>query len=398
MFIYFFFVRLAALLGHKKARRLVAGQKRAFEDLKTLGGAPVVWFHAASVGEFEQARPVIEHLRREQPKCRILLTFFSPSGYELRKNYNLVDKVTYLPFATKRNAERFLKTVNVEKAIFVKYEFWPAYLNALKRHDIPTYLISAIFRPGQLFFLPWGKPYLRLLTCFRHIFVQDEASQQLLSRYGIHDVTVAGDTRFDRVCEVKEQAKDLPLVEGFVAGAERVLVAGSTWRPDEQMLARYIAERPNTKLVLVPHEIDADHLHHIFQYFEGRYIRYTEAKPRDLDKCRVLLVDTIGVLSSIYRYGHVAYIGGGFGEGIHNTLEAAVYGMPVIFGPKWQKFREAHGLLQADAARTISNYTELTNALDEAFLRQNEMGHKAAEYVESECGATKQIVHEIFNL
>lgn len=397
MYMYFFLVRLAALLGHKKAKKLVAGQKRALDELKTLGGSPVVWFHAASVGEFEQARPVIERLRQEQPDRRILLTFFSPSGYELRKNYDLVDKVVYLPFATKRNAERFLKTVNIQLAIFIKYEFWPAYLHALKRHHVPTYLISAIFRPGQLFFLPWGKPYLRLLTCFEHIFVQDDASRQLLNKHGICNVDVAGDTRFDRVSEVRGHAKDLPIVEGFTAGAERVLVAGSTWCPDEQLLARYIAERPNTKLVLVPHEIDAEHLHHIFQFFEGRYVRYSEATPMSLDKCRVLLVDTIGVLSSIYRYGHVAYIGGGFGEGIHNTLEAAVYGMPVVFGPKWKKFREARGLLQSGAARTVRNYTELTNALDEAFLRRHEMGQKAAEYVQSECGATSRIFHAIFN-
>lgn len=398
MYVYFLLLRLAALFGHKKAKKLVSGQARALDELKTLGDGPVVWFHAASVGEFEQARPVIEHLRREQPGRRILLTFFSPSGYELRKNYDLVDKVVYLPFATKRNAERFLKTVNVELAVFVKYEFWPAYLHALKRHHVPTYLISAIFRPGQLFFLPWGKPYLRLLTCFTHIFVQDEPSRQLLLKHHITPVEVVGDTRFDRVTEVREHAKDLPVVEGFTAGAERVLVAGSTWCPDEQLLARYIAERPGTKLVLVPHEIDAEHLHHIFRFFEGRYVRYSEATPMNIGTCRVLLVDTIGVLSSIYRYGHVAYIGGGFGEGIHNTLEAAVYGMPVVFGPKWKKFREARGLLNADAARTVHNYAELANALDEAFLRRNEMGQNAANYVQAECGATRRILQAVFHL
>lgn len=397
MHLYFFLVRLAALLGHEKAKKLVAGQRCTFDDLKPLQGTNVVWIHAASVGEFEQARPIIERLKKEKPEQKILLTFFSPSGYELRKDYPYVDKVVYLPFATERNAERFLQSVHVELAIFVKYEFWPAYLKALQRHHIPTYLISAIFRPGQLFFLPWGKGYLKLLTCFTHIFVQDEASRQLLVSHAIREVEVAGDTRFDRVEEVMTHAKDLPLVQAFVEGAERVLVAGSTWPIDEQLLSRYIAERPNTRLVLVPHEIGAEHLHQIFQYFEGRYVRYSEATSTNIHHCSVLLVDTIGVLSSIYRYGQVAYIGGGFGEGIHNTLEAAVYGMPVVFGKKWKKFREARGLLTAGAARTVRNYDELVAALDEAFLRQTEMGRKASDYVQSERGATHRIYSALFD-
>ena len=396
MYMYFFLVRLAALLGHKKAKKLVAGQKRALDELKTLGGSPVVWFHAASVGEFEQARPVIERLRQEQPDRCILLTFFSPSGYELRKNYDLVDKVVYLPFATKRNAERFLKNVNVQLAIFVKYEFWPAYLHALKHHHVPTYLISAIFRPGQLFFLPWGKPYLRLLTCFQHIFVQDDASRLLLNKHGISNVDVAGDTRFDRVSEVKERAKDLPIVEGFTAGAERVLVAGSTWCPDEQLLARYIAERPNTKLVLVPHEIHDKHLHEIFQIFHGRYVRFTEATPLNITHCQTLLIDTIGMLSSIYQYGQVAYIGGGFGVGIHNTIEAAVYGIPVLFGPNYRHFREALGLIQAGAGFSVKNYSEFEVQMDNALSAHEALGRKAREYVESELGATEKIYSELF--
>jgi 3-deoxy-D-manno-octulosonic-acid transferase len=219
----------------------------------------------------------------------------------------------------------------------------------------------------------------------------------LLQKHGVTHVTVAGDTRFDRVVEVKNAAKDLPIVEGFIAGAERVIIAGSTWQIDEQFLARYLAERRDIKLVLVPHEIDTKHLHQIFQYFEGRYVRYTEATPMSLSKCRILLVDTIGVLSSIYRYGHVAYIGGGFGVSIHNTLEAAVYGMPVVFGPTWKKFREAHGLLAAGAAITVKNYREFAAALDTAFATQVAMGAAAARYVNSECGATEIIYNEIFN-
>ena len=399
MNIYFWILRLAALLGHKKARKLVKGQARALAELRewaaTLGGSQVLWFHAASVGEFEQARPIIERLHSELPFRKVLLTFFSPSGYELRKNYPLVDKVTYLPFATRRNARKMLEILPLEAAVMVKYEFWPAYLKALKAKHIPTYLISAIFRPGQLFFLPWGKMYLKLLHAFEHIFVQDQSSSDLLQRYGVKEVTVAGDTRFDRVTEVRKQAKDLPVVDGFVAGAPRVVVAGSTWQRDEQYLARYMAEREDVKLVLVPHEIDSAHLHEIFQYFEGRYVRYTEATPQNVNKCRVLLVDTIGVLSSIYRYGHVAYIGGGFGVSIHNTLEAAVYGMPVVFGPTWKKFREAHGLLAAGAAITVKNYREFADALDRAFDNQSIMGQRANDYVQSECGATDKILKQL---
>ena len=397
---YFWILRLAALFGHKKARKLVQGQSRSLVEVQewvtTLGGKKVVWVHVASVGEFEQARPILERLHREQPQRKVLLTFFSPSGYELRKDYPLVDKVVYLPFATRRNAKKWLSILPLDIAVFVKYEFWPAYLKMLKRHEVATYLISAIFRPGQLFFMPWGWFYRRLLHCFEHIFVQDQNSAKLLQKYGVDHVTVAGDTRFDRVVEVKNAAKDLPIVEGFVAGAEHVIIAGSSWPKDEQLLARYMKEHEDVKLVLVPHEIDENHLHQIFQYFEGRYVRYTEATPMSLDKCRVLLVDTIGVLSSIYRYGHVAYIGGGFGVSIHNTLEAAVYGMPVVFGPTWKKFREAHGLLAAGAAITVKNYREFAAALDTAFATQTAMGIAAAEYVNSECGATETIYNEIF--
>lgn len=400
MNLYFWILRLAALFGHRKAKKLVAGQAEAITELQewraTICGMPVLWIHVASVGEFEQARPLIERLHRELPFRKVLLTFFSPSGYELRKNYQLVDKVLYLPFATRRNAKKWLEVLAPEMAVFVKYEFWPAYLKALKKNNVPTYLISAIFRPKQLFFKPWGKAYLKLLYTFKHIFVQDSSSADLLQQHGIANVTVTGDTRFDRVVEVRKMAKDLPIVDGFVAGAERVIVAGSTWPAEEQMFARYVAEHEDVRLVLVPHEIHSDHLHQIFQYFEGRYVRYTEATAASVDKCRVLLVDTIGLLSSIYRYGHVAYIGGGFGAGIHNTLEAAVYGMPVVFGPKWQKFREARGLLNAGAAKSVKNYREFAAALDSAFENQQAMGQAATNYVNSELGATEKIYQEIF--
>ena len=401
MNIYFWIVRLGALFGHRKAKALVRGQKHALNHAQqwcaTLNEHKVIWIHVASVGEFEQVRPIIERLRQEQPHRKILLTFFSPSGYEARKDYPMVDKVLYLPFATVRNAKKWMRTLPLEMAIFVKYEFWPSYLKQLKKHNIPTYLISAIFRPNQLFFRPWGWGYRRLLSCFSHIFVQDLDSQQLLAKYNIHSVTIAGDTRFDRVIEIKNQQKQLPVLEGFTTEADKVLIAGSTWPQDEQFLARYLAEHEDIKLVLAPHEINPSHLHQIFQLLEGRYIRYTEATPLNIDKCRVLVVDTIGTLSSIYRYGHVAYIGGGFGVSIHNTLEAAVYGIPVVFGPKWQKFREAKGLLQAQAALSVSNYKEFANALDTAFATQEMMGERAAQYVQSESGATNIIYNALFH-
>jgi 3-deoxy-D-manno-octulosonic-acid transferase len=400
MNIYFWILRLAALFGHHKAKLLVRGQKTSIKTIRqwaeTLGDARVVWIHVASVGEFEQVRPIIERVRKNQPKRKLLLTFFSPSGYEVRKDYPLVDKVLYLPFATRRNAKKWVKYLPLEMAIFVKYEFWPAYLKRLKKQQVPTYLISAIFRRNQLFFKPWGRGYRRLLHCFNHIYVQDLASQQLLGKYKIKHATVAGDTRFDRVTEIKQQAKELPILEGFTLNAPKVIVAGSTWPVDEKYLVKYLATRPDIKLVLAPHEIHESHLHQIFQLFEGRYIRYTEATPLNIDKTRILVVDTIGLLSSIYRYGHVAYIGGGFGVSIHNTLEAAVYGMPVVFGPKWQKFREARGLLQAEAALTVRNYKEFEQALDTAFANQQKMGERANQYVQNECGATNIIYNELF--
>lgn len=416
MFIYFLIVRIAAWLGHRKAKLLVAGQARAIEELAEWGEKNVVWFHAASVGEFEQARPVIERLRKEQPEQKILLTFFSPSGYELRKNYAFVDKVVYLPFATRRNAHRLLDTVAPRMAVFVKYEFWPAYLRALKSRNIPTYLICGIFRPGQLFFRWYGWGYRRLLRCFTKLFVQDEQSLALLQRHALTNSAIVGDTRFDRVMAVSKEAKIIPLVETYVSSELycdaykfrnfsmsggrhwKVLVAGSTWPKDEELLARYVQEHEDVKLVLVPHEIGEDHLHWIFNRWQGQIVRYSQANRMNLASNRTLVVDAIGFLSSIYRYGQVAYVGGGFGVGIHNTLEPAVYGMPVLFGPNYAKFREARGLIAAGAARSVRNYSELEKAIDDAFERQSEIGAAAGNYCAAEMGATDSICRELFNI
>lgn len=398
MFIYFLLIRLAALLGHRKAQMMVRGQRAWQQQAEARDW---IWIHVSSVGEFEQARPLIEALRARDAAhpgahTPILLTFFSPSGYELRKNYDKADKIIYLPFATRRNARLFLDLYRPKMAVFVKYEFWPAYLRQLASRHIPTYLISAIFRPKQLFFLPWGRPYRRLLRCFTHLYVQDEASRALLQRYGIANTTVAGDTRFDRVARVAAEGKPIPLIEAFTNGCDKVIIAGSTWPQDEQLLVRYIDEHPDVKLVMAPHEIDEAHLRSIFQLFRGRYVRYTQADELNLRHTRVLLVDTIGMLSRIYRYGHVAYIGGGFGAGIHNTIEAAVYGMPVLFGPKYTHFREACALIEAGGGQSIHNYRTFAAAMDEMLLRHAELGIMSKGYVASELGATDKIM-EIFN-
>lgn len=373
-----------------------------------------VWIHAASVGEFEQARTLIERLRADGEQRKIVVTFFSPSGYEARKNYEQVDAVLYLPFATRRKAKRFLEALQPSMAIFVKYEFWPAYLKELKKRGIPTYSISAIFRPTQRFFHWYGRSSLRLLKCFTHIYVQDEASRRLLAEHGVHECSVAGDTRFDRVAEVKANGlmangERLLPIEQFVQGCERVIVAGSSWPKDEELLAQVMANDKWTngegcKLILVPHELDEKHLHTIFKQFEGKYVKYSaisgqmpeQSRRNILQRANVLLIDTIGLLSSIYRFGQVAYIGGGFGVGIHNTIEAAVYGVPVVFGPNYHHFREAQGLIDAGAARSIKNYSELEAALTTALDQHETIGAKAAEYVQSELGATEKIYRDIF--
>ena len=407
MFFYFLIVRIAAFFGHTKARALVRGQRATLDkehiaQMQSLQGC--VWIHAASVGEFEQARPLIEQLREEQPHRRIVLTFFSPSGYEMRKDYDKVDAVLYLPFATLRNAKRFLEALQPQMAIFVKYEFWPAYLKALKKRGIPTYSISAIFRPTQRFFHWYGKAALGLLKCFTHIFVQDEQSLQLLTAHGIQDASVAGDTRFDRVSKIScliAQKRDtdprLRLIHAFTEGCPRVIVAGSTWPQDEELLARYIEQYPDTKLILVPHEIDEKHLHYIFNLFLGRFVRYSRTTETAMIHANVMVIDRMGLLSSIYGFGHAAYIGGGFGVGIHNTIEAAVYGLPVLFGPNYHHFREAQGLIDAGAARSISNYSELEAALNTALDQYQEIGAKSAAYVQSELGATEKIYKKIFS-
>jgi len=381
---------------NEKTRKLRAGQAEAFAVLKERvdPNARYIWFHAASLGEFEQGRPVMEQLKKDNPDTKILLTFFSPSGYEIRKNFTGADIVSYLPLDTPWAARKFVKGINLSKAIFIKYEFWPNYLMALKAVNVPIYSISAIFRPSQLFFKVYGGWYRNLLKSFTHIFVQDQASKDLLAKYNFSNVSVAGDTRFDRVADVAKKAKSIPLIEAFVKGGKKTIVAGSSWPNDEELLIRYQKEHANVKLILVPHETHEAHISGIEKLLETDYIRYTQANETTIQQVNCLIVDTIGLLSSIYRYASVAYIGGGFGVGIHNTLEAAVWNVPVVFGSNYKRFREARKLITVGGGFSITNYEELEINLDNLLI-DKQAGQLAGEFVQKNTGATELIIKEI---
>ena len=394
-----YFYKLAIFIAsffNKKARLLHKGQQEALTLLKEKvdPNAGYVWFHAASLGEFEQGRPVIERLKAENPETKILLTFFSPSGYEIRKNYNGADIVSYLPLDTYFAARNFVKLVKPSKAVFVKYEFWPNYLLALQQADVPVYSISAIFRESQVFFKVYGGWYRSLLRVFSHIFVQDNASLDLLKKYDITNASVCGDTRFDRVYDLYSQAKQLPLIEEFAKGGQPIIVAGSTWPKDEELLVQYLKLHPDLKLILVPHEVHQSHILEISKLLDGKFVRYSEANSENLAQANCLVVDVIGILSSIYRYANVAYIGGGFGVGIHNTLEAAVWHVPVVFGLNYQRFREARELISVGGAFAISNYTLLETQLNR-LLKDEQAGKMAGEYVKNNTGATQLILNKL---
>lgn len=387
-------IKLAAPF-HPKAKKWHSGRKKWAKALKKAlpeEGADF-WMHCASLGEFEQGRPVLEALRKKFPGHFILLTFFSPSGYEVRKNYEGANHIAYLPLDTYRNASHFVETVRPRLTIFVKYEFWVHFITALHRQKLPVLLISAIFREDQLFFKWYGKPFKRLLFYYQKIFVQDERSAGLLKKTGITKVEVAGDTRFDRVMQVASQGKNLPEIEAFLQN-KPCLIAGSTWPKDEQLLRSCLSEIP--KWIIAPHEINEAQIRQIEKFFQEEAVRYSVfIKNTEKNKeAAVLIIDNIGMLSSLYKYGEVAYIGGGFDQGIHNVLEAAVHGIPVIFGPRYQKFKEARDLIALQAAFSISNEKELKDAIrklkDEAFCKA--AGQKAGEYVKSHTGATQQIL------
>ena len=384
---------------NEKVRKMWRGEREAFKILreKVDPNAKYVWFHAASLGEFEQGRPLMEQLRQDHPEYKILLTFFSPSGYEVRKNYEGADIITYLPLDTITNARRFLRTVRPVMAFFIKYEFWYNYLHILKHRHIPVYSVSSIFRPDQVFFKWYGRQYGRVLNCFTHFFVQNTISKELLAKIGITNVTIVGDTRFDRVLQIKEAARQLPVVEAFKQDY-KVFVAGSSWPPDEEIFIRYFNEHKDWKLIIAPHVIGEDHLEQIEKLLAGRKIvRYKDAKEDDVKAADVLIINCYGLLSSIYHYGDVAYVGGGFGVGIHNLLEAAVWDVPVFFGPNNQKFQEAQALKQSGGFE-IHNYEEFAQQMDRfssdaQYLK--EQGKLAGQFVKGQAGATAKVLGSV---
>lgn len=401
--LYAFFIELISPF-HKKARLMRLGQWKTNGILreKIDRNAKYIWFHASSLGEFEQGRPLIEKIKAEHPEYKILLTFFSPSGYEVRKNYGGVDVVCYLPFDTPYRVKKFLDLSKPVMAIFIKYEFWDNYLSELKRRNIPVYIVSAIFRKEQLFFKWYGGMYRKVLSYFTHIFVQDDASRELLSKYGVTNVSVFGDTRFDRVQDVYKNTKQVPMVDLFVnnnrSDNQLTMVAGSSWQQDEEVYLNYFNEHPELKLIIAPHEIHKDHLMHIESMLKRPSIRLSEATEKDIKGKSCLIVDSFGLLSSIYRYGDLAYIGGGFGTGIHNVLEAAVYGIPVIFGPKYQKFKEARDLLQVGGAFSITDEKTFESKMEELSTYRDLLeaaGAAAGDFVKSNIGATNKIIASI---
>ncbi|MBZ4675741.1 MAG: 3-deoxy-D-manno-octulosonic acid transferase, partial [Anaerophaga sp.] len=388
---------------NEKARRLRNGRKKIWQQLGEMKQqGPVVWVHCASLGEFEQGRPVIEAIRKKHPEKKVLLTFFSPSGYEIRKNYEMADQVVYLPADTPENARRFVELVNPESALFIKYEFWPCFFEALQQRNIPIYSISSIFRKNQIFFKWYGRWFRKTLKTVRKFYVQDNESGRLLKETGINNFSVVGDTRFDRVTAIVKASTDVPIAASFSEGAPFIIVAGSTWPPDEDILIRYINGAPgDVKLIIAPHEVHQSHIEQVEQKLRVPYIKYTATDDKIDDDAKVLIVDTIGLLSAIYRYGQVAYIGGGFGKGIHNTLEAATYGMPVVFGPRYQKFKEARDLINRGGGFSIRNYETFFTMIeklhnDPECLKQT--GNASAAYVKSMCGATEVIMKEVFPL
>lgn len=402
-----------ASLFNEKVRKMWRGEREAFKILKQKvdPNAKYIWFHAASLGEFEQGRPLMERIRKDYPQYKILLTFYSPSGYEVRKNYEGADIICYMPVDTRLNAIRFLRLVRPVMAFFIKYEFWSNFLHILKYRNIPTYSVSSIFREDQVFFKWYGRSYAGVLKCFTRFFVQNEESKRLLEGIGITAVDVVGDTRFDRVLQIKEAAKQLPICEAFRTGVAssqsadvphhdfKVFVAGSSWPPDENIFIPFFNEHKDWRLLIAPHVIAEEHLKLILSLIKGKkVVRYTQTTPEEAAEADVLIIDCFGLLSSMYNYGDVAYIGGGFGVGIHNTLEAAVWNMLVIFGPNNKKFQEAQGLLKSGGGFEINTYEDFSGLMsslmnDEAFLKQ--AGDKAGAFVAHLAGATDKVLASV---
>lgn len=402
IFLYSIAVRIVSIFN-EKARQFVRGRKNWKANLQNQieRDARYIWFHSASLGEFEQGRPVIEEIKKQFPQYKIVLTFFSPSGYEIRKNYDGADIILYLPLDTKSNANTFIDIVKPEKVFFIKYEFWYFYIDELKRQNIPLYIISAIFRDNQQFFKNtiWGKWYRKTLFKFEHFFVQNETSAELLKSIGLNNISVAGDTRFDRVAAIVQAARKINVVEKF-KGNNQLIIAGSTWKPDEELLIEFINQNENIKFIIAPHEVSDVNIKRIHQLLKKPAISFSKLVETEIDSYQVLIIDSIGLLSSLYQYGNIAYIGGGFGVGIHNILEAATFGMPIIFGPNYKKFKEAVDLISNGGAFSITNYSELESTFNRLKTDKklfNNSSENSKNYVEKNVGSTKFIIKKVFN-
>lgn len=402
IFFYSILIKLASPFN-LKASQIMKGRQRVFTELPNIINHknPIVWVHCASLGEFEQGRPLIEAIKKQYPSYQIFLTFFSPSGYEIRKNYELADYICYLPADTKSNARKLIELVNPEIVFFVKYEFWFHYIQELKKRNIPLYLISSIFRENQLFFKNnlWAKWYRNMLFQFEHFFVQDDQSVELLASIGLKNVTKAGDTRFDRVAEIARNRKAIPLVGKF-KNNHQLVVAGSTWKPDEELLIEYIHTHPEVKFIIAPHETKKGNIDRLKTLLKTPAVCYTEASDDEVLDKQVLIVDTIGLLSSIYQYADVAYIGGGFGVGIHNTLEPATFGMPIVFGPNYLKFNEATAMVKLKVAFPINNYPQFKTILEPLLsdkVKREGIALECTSYTEQNLGATQTIISKVFH-
>lgn len=399
LFCYSVLIRLASPFN-RKASLFVSGRKGVFKELSAINkkGSKLVWVHAASLGEFEQGRPIIEELRQSLKNTKILLTFFSPSGYEIRKNYEWADWVTYLPLDSPSRAQRFVDLVRPDLAIFIKYEFWYFYLKVLHESQVPVLLASSIFRGNQLFFHPMGRFFLKVFRPINHFFVQDEGSKSLLNSVSIDQVTVAGDTRFDRVMEIAKRAQSIPLVDEFVQ-KERIIILGSSWPSDMEILESFIEDNiQRFKFVIAPHNLGKSEIQELLKLPHA--VKFSA--PKDLTKARVLIIDNMGMLSAIYRYAHIAYVGGGFRGALHNILEAAVYGIPVIWG--WHqanaKFIEATGLAESGGGFVMDSRKHLDNIVDsfEDDRQYEKACQSARNFVIEKTGATGKIVEKVRSL
>ncbi len=404
--IYSLLIRIASW-RMQKAKYWCEGRRDLFKRMEEAISKSdrIIWVHVASLGEFEQGRPIIEKIRATHPEYKILLTFFSPSGYEVRKSYEGADYIFYLPIDTTNNARRFLDIAHPEIAIFVKYEYWLNLLFELRRRKIRSYIVSAIFRRKSIFFKSWGGMWRNALESFETLFVQDNPSKALLAELGFDNVVVAGDTRFDRVFEIAKNATKIELIEKF-KGSSKLVVAGSTWLPDEQLLAESVKAHRDIKFIIAPHEVKLIRSAEIEGMIDAKSVRYTELvemskedAERSLEQAQLLILDTIGILSSLYQYGDLAYIGGGFGVGIHNTLEAATFGLPIAFGTNYSKFKEANDMISLGAARSVASseeFEEWFSTLITDDKKRAEASRIAKEYTSNMCGATGVITRTIF--